>query len=587
MSTAAVIAASEPGGGSALASWTPLYVIFGIFVGVVIALFVFGRRGESDSALARQLLRVPNALERLARIPGWAAATVGMALTGLLIAGEGFYSDVTWHVALGRDKELFTAPHTSIVIGLGMIFLSGAVGVLAASLQRVDTALRWRAVRIPWSTLPIFALGAAALAGFPLDELWHRAYGVDVTMWSPTHMLMILGASFTGLAAWLVLADAGVRPHDNNWSMGVHAVAAWLTLQGLAAPLGEFAFGVPQFQQMFHPLLLCIASGFAFVAMRLVLGRWWGLGIAVFNVGLNAVGLSDGPVETRAVGVFVASALAVELTALIVGVAPRLRFALLSGLGVGTVGLLGEWWWNQGAYQPWRSTLLPDAVILGVVAAVAASVLAVPFARAAGYQTETPRLRRPVVALAGLATLVVVALPLDRDTGSVSAAVTIGAAERGRATISVALDPPDAAVNARWFQATSWQGGGLITADFERTGAGAYESERPVPVGGAWKSLIRLHRGSELMTIPIFLPADPEIAEREIPAIDRTMLFQSETDYLLRETHPGGAGLKNVVYGLLLMAMTAWIVAFSVSVSRISPRSGEPRPTATVTRLAA
>ena len=37
-------------------------------------------------------------------------------------------------------------------------------------------------------------LGFTALGGFPLDDLWHAHYGVDVTMWSPTHLLMILGA---------------------------------------------------------------------------------------------------------------------------------------------------------------------------------------------------------------------------------------------------------------------------------------------------------------------------------------------------------------------------------------------------------
>ena len=134
--TATLTLAQVAGGGSALASWAPLYTIFGIFVAIVVGLFVFGRRSNTDSFLANHLLRVPNALERLADIPGWAAATVGMGLTGLLIAGEGFYSDVTWHVALGRDKSLFTAPHTSIVIGLGMIFLSAAVGVLFATLQQ-------------------------------------------------------------------------------------------------------------------------------------------------------------------------------------------------------------------------------------------------------------------------------------------------------------------------------------------------------------------------------------------------------------------------------------------------------------------
>jgi DNA-binding NarL/FixJ family response regulator len=149
--------------------------------------------------------------------------------------------------------------------------MSGVTGVLLASLQGIDTALRWRAVRVPWSTLPLLALGGAAVTGFPLDELWHRAFGVDVTMWSPTHMLMILGAAFVGVAAWLVLADAGVKPRDSRWAFGIHVVAAWLTLQGLIAPLGEFSFGVPQFQQIFHPLILAIASGFAFVAIRLVL----------------------------------------------------------------------------------------------------------------------------------------------------------------------------------------------------------------------------------------------------------------------------------------------------------------------------
>ena len=245
--------------GSALTSWTPLFVLLGAFGAILVGLFVFGRSGDTTSKTARFLLRIPDGLERIVHIPGWAAATVGMALFGVFVAGQAFYNDVAWHVALGRDKNLFTAPHTGIVIGLGLILMSGAIGVLLASLQRVDTTLRWRAVRVPWSTLPLLALGGAAVTGFPLDELWHNAFGVDVTMWSPTHMLMILGAAFVGVAAWLVLADAGVKPHDNRWSMGVHVLAAWLTLLGLVAPLGEFSFGVPQFQQIFHPLILTIA----------------------------------------------------------------------------------------------------------------------------------------------------------------------------------------------------------------------------------------------------------------------------------------------------------------------------------------
>ena len=68
-------------------------------------------------------------------------------------------------------------------------------------------------------------------------------------------MLMILGASLTGLAAW-ALAGAAVRPADGRWAQGVHLVCAWLTLQGLVASQGEFSFGVPQFSQLFHPVLI-------------------------------------------------------------------------------------------------------------------------------------------------------------------------------------------------------------------------------------------------------------------------------------------------------------------------------------------
>ena len=38
-----------------------------------------------------------------------------------------------------------------------------------------------------------------------------------------------------------------------------------------------------------------------------------------------------------------------------------------------------------------------------------------------------------------------------------------------------------------------------------------YTTNRPVPVSGSWKALIRLHKGRELGVVPVFLPADPAI----------------------------------------------------------------------------
>lgn len=585
------------GSGSELASWSSLVSLLVVFGIIVVALTVFGRGGVGASKVRSFFLRVPNALERVTGVPGWAAGTVGLSLYGLLVAGEGFYSDVAWHITLGRDDELFTAPHTSIVIGLGLIFLGGVLGIAYASLQQVDVALRWRGVRVPWSTLPLLALGGAALLGFPTDEIWHRTYGIDVTMWSPTHMLMILGASFSGLASWFVLAEAGVRTTGSRWARGLLVVAAWLTLQGLAAPLGEFSFGVPQFQQMFHPLILCIASGFALVAIRLVHGRFWALGITVANFllmqgNLLSFGSDDGgPVQTRDAGLFIVSALVVEVVALALGTRKSLRFAVVSGVGVGTIGLAGEWAWNQGAYQPWNANLLPDAAILGTIAAVAAAIVGVAFARAAGQadvQSATQRPAPGLVAMAGLVVLVTIALPMPRHVGRVQAAVAVErvadraetalSAATPQAFVEVTLSPPDAAHDARWFQATSWQGGGLVLADLRQVGPGRYRSEEPVPVGGRWKTLVRLHRGGELMTVPVFLPADPEIGEPEISAVDRTQRFQSETDYLLRETKPNDQLVAWIVYALLALAAVAWIGSFVVAGTRIKPQTRPAEP---------
>jgi hypothetical protein len=572
---AAATAASTTG----VDSWVPMFGLLGVFVAIVIALIVFGR-SDARTWWARLLLRPANTLERITGIPGWAVATLGVSLYGLLIAGAGFYSDVSWHIALGRDKNLFTAPHTEIVIGLLLIFLSAVVAVTVASLSKVDTKLRWRGLRVPWSAIPLGLLGASAVAGFPLDDLWHAKYGIDVTMWSPTHMLMILGASFSGMASWLVLAEAGVSPRRRGWGRGVHVVAAWLTLQGLVSSQGEFSFGVPQFQQLYLPVLVCLAAGFALVAIRLVLGPWWALGLALVNFGLTATNLlnlsgGDGLVQTRPGGIYVVSALVVEVVALVWATERRLRFAVLSGIGVGTIGLAGEWLWNSKAYQPWRASLLPDAVILGVIAAAGAAVLGVAFGSAV---TREPRHRIPRAALviAGLAVLGALVWPFPRGVGDVQADLAVQPAGKGLVTVTVTLDPPDAADDARWFQASSWQGGGLVLAEMKKIAPGVYRADKPVPVTGKGKTLVRLHRGSEMMAIPVRLPADPEIGKAEIPARNRHARFVNERRYLLRETHGGAAWFAVLIDVLLLVVAVAWITAFAVVSQRVRRRPEDP-----------
>jgi hypothetical protein len=575
-------------GGSALASWTPLTALLIGFVVVVAILAALGRPDERWGSL-RFLSRIPRGLTRVTGVPSWAATAIGTALYGLLVAGQGFYDDVSWHIALGRDDQLFTAPHAAILLGLVLILGGAVLGTFVATMDRVEDARSIAGLRVPTSLLPLWALGLGAVSGFPLDEVWHQEYGVDVTMWSPTHMLMILGATFTGMACWLVLAQTGVRPTDGRWPRAMHVICAWLTLQGLVAPQGEFTFGVPQFSHLFHPILICLAAGVAIVAMRLVHGRGWALGIVAVSWVLMDSGLLDsgaaegdlGPVETRFGATYLASAVVVELVAVLLGTERRLRFAIASGVGIGTVGLGAEWAWNTNAYQPWTSNLLPEAAILGLVAAVGAAVIGAALGGA--IRREGGRLPAAVIGAAAVACIAVIILPLPRRTGDVTADVRLTPAGGGFVNVTATLDPPDAADDAYWLQVSSWQGGGLELSDMEATGSpGEYRSTSPVLVEGHWKTLLRLHRFGEMMAVPIFLPDDPEIGEPEIPAIDRVAPFESERRYLLRETVDGNAWLSPVVHAGLALVCALWAGAFVLAVraaGSTSPRDhSNPRP---------
>jgi hypothetical protein len=546
-------------GHNPLATWTPLWLLLGAFAGIVILLTVLGRDAPTF------VTRVPHALEQVTGVPGWAAAMVATALYGLFVAGVGFYNDVAWHVALGRDKALFTAPHTMIVAGLGFIAFSAIVGVLFATLTNAQVGRRVGPFQVPWSAIPLGVLGFTALGGFPLDDLWHSHYGVDVTMWSPTHLLMILGASLSPIAAWLALGEAGVRPSDSTGRRIFHTATAVLMLAGLTSVLGEFEFGVPQFQQLYHPLLICLAAGLALVTSRLVLGPGNAIlvgGIAALTRVLNT---PSHVVQTRAAALYLAPALAVELAALLLGTTRRMRFAIASGVGIATIGLAGEYAWNRGAHQPWTTNLLPAAVLLGAVVAVGAALLAT--ALAGGVRREGPGIPGWAVALGAVAVFVGLALPLPRHNGNVRVAIHLE--HRGDiAIVHATLTPANAAAHARWFQASAWQGGGMVVSEMKKVGPGQYVSDKAVPVTGHWKTLVRLHRGDQLMAAPVWMPADPSIGAPQIAAVDRTVPFSHEQKYLLRETRPGPATFAVFAYVLLTVVAVLWGVAFVLAAKR-------------------
>ena len=564
-----------------LSTWLPLIGVWSAYVAAVIGLLAFGR-GPLTLDPRSWAVRISDSLERLTRIPGWAAAMVGTSTFGLLVAGIGFYSDVRWHVSLGRDDALMTAPHTAIVVGLMTIFGSAFIGEFFASATKANVGLRLPVIgiRVPYSALAMGLIGLCAMSGFPMDELWHRAYGIDVTMWSPTHLLMIVGAVISPLASWLALGEAGVRPEKGTWAAGVHVAVGSFALLGLAAIQGEFAFGVPQFQQLYHPVLYALAAGFGLTAIAIVTRRWWGP-LIVAAVGL-VIGAGDQFAEAsnsqpRSASLYVIAGIAVAIVARVSGTERRIRFAIASGVAVGTVGLAGEWWWSQGGHQAWNASLLPEAPIFALIVGIAAATLALAFG--AAVRREPIGLPTPTLVLAGAAVLVCLAVPLPRPGTDARVAIELDDAGAGKVNVRATVTPSDAAEDARWFQALAWQGGGLVSSDMVPTSEpGVYRSKEPVPVTGDWKTMLRLHRGSAMVAAPIFMPEDAEIGAKEIAAVDREAPFLTEQRFLLREQigETGPVWFGPLIYIVLALIAASWVVAL-VAAGRSITRNAAPR----------
>jgi hypothetical protein len=320
-----------------------------------------------------------------------------------------------------------------------------------------------------------------------------------------------------------------------------------------------------------------LAAGIALVAARFVLGRGWTFvvgGIAFLLATGNVIGGHAGSGSVaRSAAVYVGCAVAVELAALLVGTHKPLRFAIASGLGLATIGLAGEWAWNQGALQRWTPALLPDALILSLVAALGAAVVGVAFGGAIARQRLV---RGSVLACAALAIVFSLVWPLPRHSLDAQAQVHL-TPSRGGVIVTAHLTPADAGHGARWFQAMAWQGGGMIATDMVEREPGVYVSKRAVPVGGRWKTVLRIQKGAALASVPIWFPKDAAIGKPEIPAVDRTMAFAQEQKYLLREQHSGAGWFAPIVYAILLFIALLWITAFVVAARRVStPLETEP-----------
>jgi hypothetical protein len=558
-----------------------------IAMAAIVAFGVAHRTGRT-----KLLTRLAGFSERVTGAPGWAALPTAIAGGALLVAAFGFYWDVATHIDNGRDPGPFANPsHFLIIGGLAGIALAGVVAVL---LGRDEHPTAWE-IRdgwyVPVGGLLLLLCGGIAVLGFPLDDVWHRLFGQDVTLWSPTHIQMVGGASLATLGLWVLHVEGHrAAPESKRRSLYFLEVPiAGAFLIGLSALHAEFDYSVPQFRLLFHPVILMGTAGIALVAARTRLGRGGALGAVVFFlVARGIISLIVGPVMGHTLlhfPLYIVEALVVEAVALRIDTKDSVRFALFAGLGVGTLGLAAEWAWSHvWMVMSWPASLGIEAVVLGLVAALAGSCAGAFIGRSlqGGARSGTTRpfpMKVGIATLAGLVLVLAYPFPTTGESDARATVALIPTERDGWARIEVTLDPATTADDAEWFKVSAWQGGGSVVTDLESRGDGTYVSSTAVPVTGGWKTLIRLHDDRALLAVPVYLPEDPVIPAEGVPAPDpeATRAVGSDKELLLREAKDVSTGLTIGASSVLALLVAGWIAAMIWGLRRIDAPGRESR----------
>ncbi|WP_280425349.1 hypothetical protein [Nocardia carnea] len=540
------------------------------------------------------LQRIADRLGRIFDQPGWVALPLAMFLATILTALLGFIWDVSLHIGNGRDEGPLANPaHYFILAGLFFLFTAG----MAAIVLPLDEKPGPAAVRItrtwyaPVGGILLAGAGLYALIGFPLDDLWHRIFGQDVTLWGPTHLMLIGGAGLS-LVGVLLLEFEGRRSRPSPdeprprrmWWMRAFAFGGLLI--GLSVFQVEYDFGVEQFRLVLQPMLIVAAATVALIAARLTLGTGAALVVACFAavVRLVVAWLVGGPIIDAPRNVFplyLGIAVVVEVLALLPAARRRILWGALTGLVAATIGIWLESLWVAAMFvDPWPAAMWPELLLMTIPTGIAGGVIGALLATVLlGEPLPRPAVRRTLVTAAvvvvAAATANGLVIDVPQDAG---AAVQLreAPADGGRMVhADIRITPADlVGADPEWVQILAWQGGvgsdspgrGLVVDQLSRVGEGHYVTTKPVPAHGTWKTVLRLQDGRTQTALPIFMAADPGIGAEEVPALDEfTRPFVAEITVLQRERsfdHPAwlftAASLLVLLCSLVLIAALCW-----------------------------
>ena len=219
----------------------------------------------------------------------WYLWAVAFASTSVIVGG---LWDISWHRTIGRDS-FWTPAHLAIYLGGVVAGLSCGWLVLrttfAGDARDRAAGVSFWGFRGPLGAWVCIWGSLAMIVSAPFDDWWHNAYGLDVEILSPPHVVLGTGIFGIGLGAMLMaLARQNNAPGADCMLRRLFVYAGGLLILMLATLFAEYIMA----PNLHHgrPFFLVSAAIFPFLLVGVARGassRWGGTGAAAVYMGVT------------------------------------------------------------------------------------------------------------------------------------------------------------------------------------------------------------------------------------------------------------------------------------------------------------
>jgi hypothetical protein len=193
------------------------------------------------------------------------------ALFGSTSIAVGLIWDISWHATIGRDT-FWTPAHMALYLGGIVAGLSCgwiALRTTFAGAAESAAAVRFWGFRAPLGAWVVIWGAFAMVISAPFDNWWHNAYGLDVKVISPPHMVLAAGmiaiqfGTMLLAVAWANRVPPAVKPRLTlafTYAAGILLVLVATVVMEYSEPNRQHTGIFYKVSAALYPLILLAAA---------------------------------------------------------------------------------------------------------------------------------------------------------------------------------------------------------------------------------------------------------------------------------------------------------------------------------------